>query len=67
MAEPPSCPAALALFQSAMAYDRGARRSNQERLRELAREHSGEVTLFCAHSHVELERARADSEAAAVA
>jgi glyoxylase-like metal-dependent hydrolase (beta-lactamase superfamily II) len=58
MEEPPSCPPALALFQQAMAYDRGARRSNQERLRELAREHTDEVTLFCGHSKVELDRAR---------
>jgi hypothetical protein len=41
-----------------MAYDRGARRSNQERLRELARRHPDDVTLFCGHSKVELDRTR---------
>jgi hypothetical protein len=39
-----------------MAADEGARRRNQERLRELAREHGDEVRLFCAHDHVELKR-----------
>jgi glyoxylase-like metal-dependent hydrolase (beta-lactamase superfamily II) len=66
MAEPPSCPPGLRAFQTVMAADGAARRSNQERLRELARGHGDEVTLFCAHSHVELERSQV-SEAAAEA
>ena len=31
------------------AYDREARNHNQERLRELARDHGDEVTLICSH------------------
>ena len=58
VADPPSCPPALRHFQNAMAADRRARRRNQERLRELAREHGDEVRLFCAHDPVELQRAR---------
>jgi glyoxylase-like metal-dependent hydrolase (beta-lactamase superfamily II) len=54
MADPPSCPPGLRAFQAAMAADGAARRSNQERLRELARAHGDEVTLFCSHSEVEL-------------
>jgi hypothetical protein len=42
-----------------MAADGDARRCNQERLRELAREHGDEVELFCSHDPVELERAKA--------
>jgi glyoxylase-like metal-dependent hydrolase (beta-lactamase superfamily II) len=62
MADPPSCPPGLRAFQAAMAADGAARRSNQERLRELAREHSDEVSMFCAHSKVELETARANDQ-----
>ena len=67
MADPPSCPPALRAFQNVMAADRGARRSNQERLRELARDHGDEVTLFCAHSHVELQREQVGEAAAEAA
>ena len=56
MADPPGCPPGLAAFQTATASDRAARRANQERLRELARDHGDEVTMFCSHSAVELER-----------
>lgn len=56
MASPPSCPPGLNLFQKAMATDRAARTANQERLRELTRDHGGEVRIFCAHDPVELER-----------
>jgi glyoxylase-like metal-dependent hydrolase (beta-lactamase superfamily II) len=62
IADPPNCPVGLRLFQSAMAVDNGARRANQERLRELARDHGDEVTLFCSHSEVELERARVNDQ-----
>ena len=58
MATPPSCPPGLKFFQTATAADGKARRSNEERLRELARSHGDEVRLFCAHDPVELERAR---------
>ena len=55
---PHSCPAALRAFQTIVGHDAKARRPNQERLRELAREHRDEVHLFCSHSPVELERER---------
>lgn len=51
----PSCPPALAAFQRLVAMDDGARRRNQERLRQLAKGHP-EVRLFSAHDPVELER-----------
>jgi glyoxylase-like metal-dependent hydrolase (beta-lactamase superfamily II) len=59
VATPPSCPPGLRAFQVAMAADGDARRRNQERLRELAREHGDEVELFCSHDPVELERVKA--------
>jgi 4-hydroxy-3-methylbut-2-enyl diphosphate reductase IspH len=42
-----------------MAADGSARSNNEQRLRELAREHGDEVRMFCAHDPVELERAAA--------
>ena len=56
---PPYCPPALRAMQTVTAADNGARRSNQDRLRELARDHSDEVRLFCAHDPVELDREQA--------
>ena len=56
MSMPPSCPPGLGIFQRLMAADEDARKRNQERLRELARDHGDEVRLFCAHDHVELKR-----------
>jgi len=56
---PPSCPPALRLFQTLLAADGKARRSNQERLRELASRHGDEVTLLCSHDPHELEREQA--------
>lgn len=53
---PHHCPPGLRLFQVAIAADNEARVSNQERLRELARERAGEVRLFCSHDPVELRR-----------
>lgn len=58
VADPPSCPPGLALFENAVAVDNAARRNNLQRLRELAREHRDDVRLFCAHDPVELERER---------
>lgn len=58
------CPAALEVFQRAVAFDNDARLANQERLRALAREQAGRVRVFCAHDEVELERRRAESRAA---
>jgi glyoxylase-like metal-dependent hydrolase (beta-lactamase superfamily II) len=59
MADPPDCPSGLRIFQSVMADDRSARLRNEQRLNRLARDHSGEVTLFCAHDPVELDEATA--------
>lgn len=58
VAAAPSCPPALRFFQTVMQRDGEARRANQERLRELARDHPGEVRLFCSHDPEELERER---------
>jgi glyoxylase-like metal-dependent hydrolase (beta-lactamase superfamily II) len=55
---PLRCPVGLRAFQSIVQADGKLRHQNQERLRELARRHSGEVTLFCSHDPVELDRAR---------
>lgn len=52
----PRCPAGLDVFQRILEMDRGARLGNQRRLRELARDHAGDVAIFCAHDPVELER-----------
>jgi glyoxylase-like metal-dependent hydrolase (beta-lactamase superfamily II) len=65
VATPPSCPPALSLFQTVMATDNAARKANRERLRELASQHGGEVSLFCAHDPHELEQAQAAGDAAA--
>jgi glyoxylase-like metal-dependent hydrolase (beta-lactamase superfamily II) len=46
---PPAAPVGLRAFQVVMAVDNKTRRANQERLRELQRSHSGEITIFCAH------------------
>jgi glyoxylase-like metal-dependent hydrolase (beta-lactamase superfamily II) len=54
----PSCPPALRAFQVLVQADGRARRSNQERLRELAARHA-ELDMFCSHDPEQLERARA--------
>ncbi len=61
---PPTCPPGLRFFQNLTAADNRTRRSNQERLRELARRHGEEITLFCSHDPHELERERAKTNAA---
>jgi glyoxylase-like metal-dependent hydrolase (beta-lactamase superfamily II) len=68
LATPPSCPPALRLFQAVMASNLKARRSNLERLRELAARAGEEVRIFSSHDPRELEReqARAGIEAAAL-
>jgi len=53
METPPHCPVGLSLFQSQVAIDDPSRRRNQERLRELARDHKDEVKIFSAHCPVE--------------
>lgn len=67
VATPPSCPPILRGFQAIMAADNKARKANQERLRQLATAHGGEVSIFCAHDPHELERAQAASAATATA
>jgi glyoxylase-like metal-dependent hydrolase (beta-lactamase superfamily II) len=57
----PHCTPGLALFQRAIAMDDRARRGNRDRLQALARDHAGDVQVFCAHDRLELERARARS------
>lgn len=52
----PYCTPGLRFYQTMMGKDRKARFHNQARLRELRREHGGEVTLFSAHDVVEFER-----------
>jgi glyoxylase-like metal-dependent hydrolase (beta-lactamase superfamily II) len=64
---PPNCPPGLRFFQGLAAADRRARRSNRDRLRELAARHDEEVTLICSHDPAELERERARAEATATA
>jgi glyoxylase-like metal-dependent hydrolase (beta-lactamase superfamily II) len=53
--ENPRSTPGLALFQRLVAVDDAARRKNQRRLRELARDHRGTVRLFSAHDPLELE------------
>jgi glyoxylase-like metal-dependent hydrolase (beta-lactamase superfamily II) len=52
----PWCPPALTAFQRAAAVSNGRRLRNQARLRELAREHAGEVDVICAHCPHTFER-----------
>ena len=49
------CTPGLRTYQTMMEVDRGQRLANQERLRELKREHGDEVTIFCSHDQKELE------------
>jgi glyoxylase-like metal-dependent hydrolase (beta-lactamase superfamily II) len=46
---PSHCPPALAAFEVLSDVDGASRRNNRERLRELAKRHSGEVDLICSH------------------
>jgi glyoxylase-like metal-dependent hydrolase (beta-lactamase superfamily II) len=55
-AENPRCPIGLRVFQRELEVDRAARLANQARLRELARDHAGEVRVFCAHDPDEFGR-----------
>ena len=49
MRTPPEAPPGLRLFQNVTNVNRGQRIHNQERLRELARDHGDEVDLICSH------------------
>ena len=56
---PPSCPPGMRAFEALVGFNGPVRRQNQERLRELAREHGDEVRLFSAHDAVELRELQA--------
>jgi glyoxylase-like metal-dependent hydrolase (beta-lactamase superfamily II) len=49
------CTPGLRFYQAMMEVDRELRLTNQERLRQLKRQHSSEVTIFCSHDQKELE------------
>lgn len=51
----PSCTPGLRFYQAMMEKNRRARLWNQERLRNLRREHSGELTICCSHDPIEFE------------
>lgn len=53
--ENPSCVPGLRMYQWMMEKDRAARLRNQQRLRELIRDHGGEVHVICSHDPYELE------------
>ncbi len=52
----PWCTPGLRMYQLMMEKDRAARLANQQRLRQLRRDHGDEVTLVCGHDPVEFER-----------
>jgi glyoxylase-like metal-dependent hydrolase (beta-lactamase superfamily II) len=49
IASPHSCPPGLRLFQNIVGHDAKTRRHNQERLRELKRQHPDDLRLICSH------------------
>lgn len=53
------CTPGLRFYQTMMEVDRRLRFANQERLRELKRDHGEEVTIFCSHDQKELEAMQA--------
>jgi glyoxylase-like metal-dependent hydrolase (beta-lactamase superfamily II) len=54
----PHCPPGLTAFQNLVQTERRPRLENLARLQELAREHEDDVTVFSAHSPVELRQAQ---------
>jgi glyoxylase-like metal-dependent hydrolase (beta-lactamase superfamily II) len=54
--EHPHCTPGLIFYQNMMDKDHEARVWNQERLRELKRDHSDTIDMFCSHDVVEFER-----------
>jgi glyoxylase-like metal-dependent hydrolase (beta-lactamase superfamily II) len=52
---PPSAPAGIKFFEAAVGWKIGLRKANQQRLRELRRDHGDEVRMFCAHDLHEFE------------
>jgi glyoxylase-like metal-dependent hydrolase (beta-lactamase superfamily II) len=63
--ERPRCTPGLRFYQTLMEVDRTQRLANQDRLRQLKRDHGGEITLFCSHDAKELERIRTAGPVAA--
>lgn len=55
-----SCPPGLRGYQNLMQVDGKARRSNQERVRQLSVSHGDDIRLFCAHDLIEFEALRGD-------
>lgn len=53
--ERPRCTPGLRMYQTLMEKDRRMRLGNQERLRELRRQHASEVEVFCSHDPIEYE------------
>jgi glyoxylase-like metal-dependent hydrolase (beta-lactamase superfamily II) len=49
------CTPGLRFYQTMMEVDRVQRLDNQHRLRDLKRQHGGEVTIFCSHDQKQLE------------
>lgn len=49
------CTPGLRFYQTMMEVDRAQRLDNQHRLRDLKRQHGGEVTIFCSHDQKQLE------------
>lgn len=52
----PYCTPGLRFYQTLMEKDRGLRLGNQERLRQLKRDHGAEVQLCCGHDPIEFEQ-----------
>jgi glyoxylase-like metal-dependent hydrolase (beta-lactamase superfamily II) len=52
----PRCTPGLRMYQNLLEKDRKARLGNQQRLRELRRDHLREVEVFCAHDTLEFQR-----------
>ncbi len=61
---PRRCVPGFRIFQTINQHDGKLRHHNQERLRELKREHGDEITLFCSHDPEMLEAAQRQPAAA---
>jgi glyoxylase-like metal-dependent hydrolase (beta-lactamase superfamily II) len=55
--ENPRCTPGLRMYQWMMEKDRSRRLANQQRLRELVRDHGNEVRVMCSHDPREMEQA----------
>ena len=58
VATPPHAPLVLRFFQRRGDMNRAERIANKARVRELVVNHGDQVTTFCAHDAVELDRMR---------